>query len=162
MFKTALGQDSHRFEIETSEKPLVLGGVTISDCPGLVGNSDADVILHAVTNAVSGISGINILGEVSDELCLKKGITNSRVYLSKALETLSEYKISHLSLSIECKRPKLASHIDTIKASLAQLLSLDSSNIGLTATSGEGLTSFGRGEGIQVLALITVQQIKSS
>ncbi len=162
MIKTAIGQDSHRFELATSDKPLVLGGVTIPGCPGLSGNSDADVILHAVTNAVSGISGVNILGEISDELCLKKGVTDSRIYLEKALATLTKYSITHLSLSVECKRPKLALHIDTIKTSLAKLLSLQISDIGLTATSGEGLTAFGCGEGIQVFALITAQKIKPS
>ncbi len=158
MIKTALGQDSHRFEPEHSIKPLLLGGVEISGCQGLAGNSDADVILHALTNAVSGISGINILGAVSDELCLQQGITDSRVYLDKALETLGEYTVTHVSISVECKRPALVSHIDTIKSSVAKLLSLSPFDIGLTATTGEGLTAFGRGEGIQAFVLVTAQK----
>jgi 2-C-methyl-D-erythritol 2,4-cyclodiphosphate synthase len=158
MIKTALGQDSHRFESEQSTKPLRLGGVEIPGCPGLAGNSDADVVLHALTNAVSGISGKNILGEVSDALCLGQGIVDSRVYLGKALETLGGYTITHVSLSVEGKRPVLAPYIDAIKQSLAQLLSVSSSDIGLTATTGEGLTAFGRGEGIHVLALVTAQK----
>lgn len=159
MVKTAIGQDSHRFEPDTSSKPLVLGGVMIPGCPGLCGNSDADVILHAITNAISGISGVNILGEASDTLCLKQGITDSSVYLAKALDTMHGYTIIHLSLSIEAKRPKLAPHIDIIKKSLSKLLLLPVSNIGITATSGEELTEFGRGNGIQVFACITVQKI---
>lgn len=155
MIKTAIGQDSHRFETEDSSKTLVLGGVEISGCPGLLGNSDADVILHACTNAISGISGVNILGAVSDDLCLVKGITDSRVYLTKALDTLKKYAITHISISIECKRPKLSPHIPTIKNSLAKLLSISNEDIGLTATTGEGLTDFGRGDGIQVFVIIT-------
>jgi 2-C-methyl-D-erythritol 2,4-cyclodiphosphate synthase len=162
MIKTAIGQDSHRFELETSGKPLMMGGIKIPGCTGLAGNSDADVILHAVINAISGISGVNILGEVCDELCLKKGITDSRIYLQKALELLSKYKITHLSLSVECKRPRLAPHIDAIKSSLAGLLSLKTTDIGLTATTGEGLTGVGSGEGIQVFAIVTAQKIKPS
>ena len=161
MFKTALGQDSHRFEPDTSSKPLVLGGVKIAGCPGLCGNSDADVILHAITNAVSGISGVNILGVISDDLCLKQGITDSCAYLEKALDTLKDYTITHLSLTVEGRRPKLAPHIDTIKKSLSKLLCLPVSGIGITATTGEDLTEFGRGNGMQVFALITVQKKKS-
>ena len=158
MYKTAIGQDSHRFEPEGSPKPLLLGGVRIPGCTGLAGNSDADVILHAITNAISSISGLNILGKIADELCLKEGVTDSSVYLSKALDSLTNYKVIHVSLSIECKRPNLETHIQNIKKSLAALLSLTPSDIGLTATTGEELTEFGKGNGIRVLALITVQK----
>ena len=153
--RTGLGQDSHRFEPEGSMKPLVLGGYTIPDHVGLNGNSDADVILHCITNAISGITGVNILGKISDDLCLKEGITDSRVYLAKALEYLGGWKVSHMSMSIEAKTPKLSSHIDAIKASVAALLGLDPSDVGCTATTGEGLTAFGRGEGMQVFAIVT-------
>ena len=74
--KTGIGQDSHRFEPEGSSKSLMLGGVHIAGLPGLEGNSDADVVFHAICNAVSGINGINILGDISDTLC-KQGITDS-------------------------------------------------------------------------------------
>lgn len=158
MIKTAIGHDSHRFEPVGSTKPLILGGVSIPDSRGLAGNSDADVILHAITNAVSGISGVNILGKTSDTLCLEQGITDSRVYLEKALDTLKDYAVTHVSVSVECKKPILAPHIGSIKQSLARLLSLSTSDIGLTATSGEGLTAVGKGEGILVTALITAQK----
>jgi len=153
---SAIGQDSHRFESNDSSKPLVLGGVTIPNCVGLEGNSDADVILHAVTNAVSGISGQNILGKISDDLC-RNGQTDSRVYLEKAVETLKagEWKLTHVSISIEAKRPHLADHIPAIKKSIASILSLQENDIGLTATTGEGLTAFGRGEGIQALVIVS-------
>lgn len=66
--KAAIGQDSHRFE-EGYGKPLILGGVVFSGEVGLLANSDGDVVLHAITNAVSGITGRNILGRVADEMC---------------------------------------------------------------------------------------------
>jgi 2-C-methyl-D-erythritol 2,4-cyclodiphosphate synthase len=155
MYISAIGQDSHRFEPAGSSKPLMLGGVHLTGQCGLTGNSDADVVLHAITNAVSGISGVNILGKVSDDLCLKQGITDSRVYLSEALKTLREWKISHVSISIEAGRPHLSKHILEIRDSIAALMSLDIENIGLTATSGEGLTEFGKGEGIQVFVVVS-------
>lgn len=155
MYISAIGQDSHRFEPVGSSKPLILGGVQLTGQRGMMGNSDADVVLHAITNAVSGISGVNILGKVSDDLCLKQGITDSRVYLSEALKTLGEWKLSHVSISIEARRPHLAEHIEEIRNSIAALLSLAVEHIGLTATSGEGLTEFGKGEGIQVFVVVS-------
>jgi 2-C-methyl-D-erythritol 2,4-cyclodiphosphate synthase len=155
MFKSALGQDSHRFEGQDSKKVLMLAGVKITGCPGLAGNSDADVVLHALTNAVSGLSGVNILGSVSDRMCLKQGIKNSRAYLEKALSTLGDYRLVHVSVAIEAMRPKLQKHIPAMKRSLSRLCRLAVSDIGITATTGEGLTSFGRGEGIQAFVMVS-------
>jgi 2-C-methyl-D-erythritol 2,4-cyclodiphosphate synthase len=158
MVRVGIGQDSHRFEPAPSNKPLLLGAVLFEACPGLAGNSDADVVLHAVTNAVSGVTGVNILGKVSDDLCLNQGITDSRVYLTEALKYLDGWRIAHLSLSIEAQKPKITPKIPAIKQSLADLLGILPDNIGVTATTGEGLSAFGRGEGIQVFACITVMQ----
>jgi 2-C-methyl-D-erythritol 2,4-cyclodiphosphate synthase len=163
---SAIGQDSHRFEPEGSLKPLVLGGLIITDpnTPGLSGNSDADVVLHAVTNAVSGISGVNVLGKISDDLCLNQGITDSRAYLEKALETLAidKWELTHVSISIEAKRPRLSPYIPEIKRSIASILSLKEENIGITATTGEGLTDFGRGLGIQAFAVVSAVRAVSA
>ncbi|MBD3242839.1 MAG: 2-C-methyl-D-erythritol 2,4-cyclodiphosphate synthase [Chitinivibrionales bacterium] len=158
MVKTGLGQDSHVFESEGSAKELVLGGVVIPGCPGLAGNSDADVVLHALTNAVSGVTGVNVLGARSDELCLKGGVTDSSVYLREALLGLGDYRLCHVSVSVEAARPKLAPHIDAIKRSIAALCGLAPHDVGLTATTGEGLTAFGRGEGIQALVIVTASE----
>lgn len=154
---SAIGQDSHRFESESeiAHKKLMLGGISIDDAPPLAGNSDADVILHALTNAVSGLTGVNILGAIADKLCNEKGIKDSKVYLEKALKYLEGYTISHVSFTVECKRPKLAKHISSIKESIANLLKIDVSSVGLTATTGEGLTGFGKGEGIQVFVILS-------
>jgi 2-C-methyl-D-erythritol 2,4-cyclodiphosphate synthase len=162
MFISAIGQDSHCFEAQDSVKQLVLGGVTIPGCPGLHGNSDADVLLHAWTNAVSGLSGVNILGAVSDRLCLEQGITDSRAYLLEAVKTLVNCTITHISVSIEAARPHLSAHIPAIRASIAVLFGIPAAHVGITATSGEGMTSFGRGEGIQVLAIISGDRRESA
>jgi 2-C-methyl-D-erythritol 2,4-cyclodiphosphate synthase len=153
-----IGQDSHRFEPDNSDKPLVLGGIVIPGCPGLMGNSDADVVLHAVVNAVSGVSAVNILGDVSDLMCLKQGIRNSAAYLAEALKYLQAMRPVHLSVSLGCARPRLSEHIRDMRGSLAELLGLSPGHVGITATSGEGLTAFGRGEGIFCTAVLTVHE----
>jgi 2-C-methyl-D-erythritol 2,4-cyclodiphosphate synthase len=159
-YACAIGQDSHAFVQKNTQKPLVLAGVTIPSCPGLAGNSDADVVLHAITNAVSGVSGVNILGAVADAMCLGSGITDSREYLDEALRTLAGWCIVHVSVSIEAKRPKLAPHIDSMRASIARLCRLAPDGVGITATTGEGLTAFGKGLGIQAFAIVTAERVK--
>ena len=153
--KVGIGQDSHRFDFENVQKKLILGGFTIDNHPPLLGNSDADVILHAVTNAISGVTCVNILGAISDQLCLKEGIHDSREYLFEAIKYLGDQKIVHLSISIECQTPKITPHIPAIRSSLSTLLDLTEDCIGITATTGEGLTDFGRGLGIQVFSIVT-------
>ena len=154
--KVGIGQDSHRFDFEDTEKKLVLGGVIFDGEPPLKGNSDADVILHSITNAISGVTCVNILGGISDELCLNQGITDSGVYLRKALQYLDDHRIVHVSISMECLRPKITPRIADIRQNLSILLDIPENCIGITATTGEGLTQFGQGLGIQVLSIVTV------
>jgi 2-C-methyl-D-erythritol 2,4-cyclodiphosphate synthase len=154
--KVGIGQDSHRFDFCDKKKPLVLGGVVFPDHPPLLGNSDADVILHSITNAVSGVTGVNILGQISDEMCFDEGIKDSKEYLKEAVKYLGNCKIVHLSISIECLTPKISPKIPHIKKSISNMLNIPDNCIGITATTGEGLTAFGRGEGIQVFSCITV------
>lgn len=152
--KAAIGQDSHRFE-ESPGKPLILGGVVFPGEPGLLANSDGDVVLHAITNAVSGITGQNILGKIADEMC-RSGITDSAEYLRKALEFM-QGRVIHVSLSMECLRPKISPMILEMREHIAGLLGVEPSAIGITATTGEGLTDCGKGLGISVLCILTAE-----
>jgi 2-C-methyl-D-erythritol 2,4-cyclodiphosphate synthase len=156
---TSIGQDSHRFvSSPQGDRPLRLGGVTIPDAPALEGNSDADVLLHALANAVSGLTGVNVLGEVADHMCLDQGVTDSAAYLAKAMESLGDIALTHLSVSVEAQRPRLAGFVPSIRRRLSELTGLPVESIGLTATSGEGLTDFGRGLGIQVLCILSARR----
>ena len=152
--KVAIGQDSHRIDFENKDKKLLLGGVEFKEEYSLNGNSDADVVLHAITNAISGITCKNILGKVADEMC-QKGIKDSEEYLKEALKYLKE-EIIHLSISIECKIPKISPKIEEMRKNIARILNISESSIGITATTGEALTECGKGNGIAVFACITV------
>lgn len=157
MFKirTGIGQDSHRFLPPDSSKPCTLAGLIFEGVPGFNANSDGDVVLHAICNAISSVTGILILGAIADDLCLKDGITDSEVYLDEAMKTLGKQKISHLAITIEAKRPKFKQRLLEMRQNIARIMQLDISQVGITATSGEGLTDFGCGEGVQCLALLT-------
>jgi len=153
--KVGIGQDSHRFDLENTGKKLILGGIIFEGYPGLLGNSDADVILHALTNAISGITCKNILGEEADRLC-ESGVTNSEIYLKHALSYMSS-RISHVSISIECSVPKITPKIENMRNNIARILNISKQSIGITATSGEGLTDVGKGEGISVICIVTTE-----
>ena len=151
--KCAIGQDSHSFSKDSSKK-LILAGVHIKDYPGLEANSDGDVIYHALTNAISGITSVNVLGRTADILC-STGTTDSSFYVKEALKNL-EFKIEHVSFTVECISPFLMPYIDDMKNNISSLLGIDKKSVGFTATSGEGLSSYGKGYGIMCFCLITV------
>ena len=162
-YRSAIGQDSHRFYAESEctekgERVLLLAGVPFpGECP-FIANSDGDVFLHALTNAVSGITGRNILGEVADKLCLEQGVTDSRMYLREALTDLGSWEITCVSFSAECKKPKLFPRIQEMKESIGIMLNLSPLSVGITATSGEGLSDCGRGLGMTVFCSVTVRR----
>ncbi len=153
--KVGIGQDSHRFDFENKTKKFILGGVVFEGVTPLAGNSDADVVLHAITNAVSGVTCVNILGKIADEMCLMRGITDSSEYLKEALNYLVDVKIVHVSISIECSYPKITPKIPEMRKVISNLLSIPENSVGITATTGEGLTQFGQGQGIQAFCIVT-------
>lgn len=156
MCKVGIGQDSHRFLPPESTKPCTIGGLIFEDVPGLAADSDGDVVFHAICNAITSLSGVPILGGIAIELCHKDGITDSQVYLEKALESLGSMKIVHVALSIEGKRPRLQSRNTEMRQKVADVLKISLSQVGITVTSGDGLTDFGCGEGLQCFCVLTV------
>ncbi len=157
MTKIGIGQDSHRFS--STKKPLILGGIKLNDVGGFEGNSDGDVILHSLCNALSSAIGGYSLGTWSDEMYTKKGIKDSKKYLNvifKKIQSL-KYNIGNVSFSIEAKKPKI-SIIETnkIKKFLSDLLKIQDNCIGITFTSGEDLSDFGKGLGISVFCAVLI------
>mgnify|MGYP001619569147 CR=1 FL=1 len=146
--QTYLGEDSHSFS-ETGI--LILGGLKVAGLPALEANSDGDVILHAIGRALAQACGENF-SELADPLSLS-GNSDSRDYLEPLLEKV---KITNLSISLECARPRIDPLIPDIKSVLERILQVQSCKIQISAHTGEGLTAFGRGEGIRCLALVTL------
>lgn len=153
--KVAIGQDSHRIDRNNKEKKLILGGIEFQEDYSLSANSDGDVVLHAITNAISGITCQNIIGKIADDMC-KNGITDSEEYLKEALKSLKE-KIVHLSITIECFTPRISPRIEEMRKNIARILQIEENCIGITATTGEGLTEAGKGNGISVLTCLTTE-----
>jgi 2-C-methyl-D-erythritol 2,4-cyclodiphosphate synthase len=158
IYRTGIGQDSHRFLPSDSTKPCVIGGVIFDDTPGLDSDSDGDVVHHAICNAITSLTGVPILGGIARDLCRKDGITDSQVYLEKALETLGRQKIVHVALSIEGKRPYFEEKIGLMRKKIALGLNIEPTAVGITVTSGDGLTDFGCGDGLQCFCILTTVQ----
>ncbi len=154
---TGLGQDSHRFLLEEETKPCVIAGISFDAVPGLDADSDGDVVFHALCNAISSLTHVAILGKVAIDLC-KQGITDSRHYLDHALATLPPYTIEHLAFSIEGARPKFQPHALAMRQSIATATKIELHQVGITFTSGDHLTAFGRGEGLMCLCLLSASR----
>lgn len=155
--KIGLGQDSHRFE---KGKPLVLGGVGINYHSGLKANSDGDVVLHALCNALASAVGKGSISTYADKMCKEEGITDSKEYVKVALGFVqgAGYKVGNVSIAIEGKEPKLEKHVSEMKKVIASLLDVDVAEVGITATTGEELTAFGKGEGVQVFVVVILSR----
>lgn len=157
LFVSSLGEDSHEFE-EEAHKPLRLGGVLIPDSLELRGNSDADVILHAICRGLTGLSGCPILGAPADQLC-QNGITDSSAYLALGLEELKrqerQWKIHLISIALEGKRPRLDPYRTQITERIAQLMGIKKDQVTMTISTGENLTLFGEGKGLSCRVIIS-------
>ncbi|MFH2104980.1 MAG: 2-C-methyl-D-erythritol 4-phosphate cytidylyltransferase [Parcubacteria group bacterium] len=153
--KIGLGQDSHRF---AGKKPLILGGVKVNHPRGFSANSDGDVVLHALCNALGSAVGKGSLATYSDKMCLKQGIKDSQEYVRvvRSFVQRAGCKVGNVSIAIEGKEPKLEKHFPAMKKVIANLLGVSASDVGITVTSGESLTTFGQGKGIQVFAVVSL------
>lgn len=157
--RIGIGQDSHEFENE-KEKPLMLGGIKVDGANGLKANSDGDVVLHAVFNAISSGCGKNSLGEYADKMCKEDGIADSAEYLVWPKKFMKEagLKLSSVSISLECRKPRLAPITVKMKERIAEILEIPPERVGITATTGENLTAFGRGEGIMCTCAVLLEE----
>jgi len=159
IYRTGIGQDSHRFLPEDTTKPCIIGGVVFDKTPGLDADSDGDVVFHSICRAITSITSFPVLATIARDLCFNKGITDSKIYLEKSLESLKDQKIVHVAISIEALKPKIQKRIDEMRQNIASILKIDLSQVGITAHSGDGLTDFGYGKGVLSTCLITTQDI---
>lgn len=155
-FRVGIGQDSHRFS-NNPDKKLFLGGVEVVGEIGLEANSDGDVVIHAICRALEQAIGGESFSVYADKLN-QNGIMDSKEYLKVSVAHVKEkgYKINNVGISIEAKCPNISKISEDIKNSLANILEAENSDIGISATSGEELTSFGKGEGIQCFAIVSL------
>ena len=156
-FRVGIGFDFHRFG---PDRPLLLGGVVIPHERGLEGHSDADVILHALSDAILGAAGLSDIGShFSDNDPEYKDLSSivllERVYGMAQSQGL---RVSNLDITLIAEEPRLSPHIVSIKAKLGRVLHLDPSRIGVKATTMEQSGPIGRSEGIAAQAVVLLGQ----
>ena len=146
------GYDAHRL---VEGRPLILGGVTISYSKGLDGHSDADVVIHALCDALFGAMGLGDLGVHFPDTDMKLKDINSRVLLKQTFDLMREnnYTVGNVDISILVQEPKMADYISVMKENIANDLNSKVSLINIKATTTEGMGFIGRGEGIAAHAV---------
>ena len=152
-----IGWDSHRL---VAGRPLILGGIEIPHPEGLAGHSDADVLTHAVIDALLGAAGLGDIGRHFPDTDPSYAGADSLGLLRTALAAVGEegWAVVHVDATVVMERPKLAPHRDAIRDSLAGVLGLEPRRVNVKASTGEGMGFVGRGEGVAALAVATLRE----
>jgi 2-C-methyl-D-erythritol 2,4-cyclodiphosphate synthase len=156
--RTGIGWDSHRLVSDAPDRRLVLGGVDLQHEQGLLGHSDADVLTHAIIDAVLGAAGLEDIGALFPDTDPAYEGADSMALLRDVVGRVQRagFSIEHVDSTVVMERPKLAPHRDAIRASLAAGLGVDAGRVNVKASTGEGLGFVGRGEGVAALAVATL------
>lgn len=159
--RVGIGYDSHRFSDEV-DRPLWLGGILVPG-RGLAGHSDADAVLHAITDALLGAAALGDIGEHFPDTDPRWKDARSSVFLSAAAQRIASdgWYIVNTNVTVIAETPKLAPHRAAMRAAIAECLGIEASQVGLTATTNEQMGSIGRGEGIACMAVATIARTRS-
>jgi 2-C-methyl-D-erythritol 2,4-cyclodiphosphate synthase len=155
---SGIGYDSHRF---AEGRRLVLGGVEIEDAErGLAGHSDADVLAHAVIDALLGAAGLGDIGQHYPDDDERWRAADSMALLSDVCAFLEAHgwTVRHVDATVICEAPKLAPRRDDMRVSLAETIGLHPRSVNVKFSTSEGMGAIGRGEGIASLAVATVEK----
>ena len=157
MFRSGIGYDAHRFK---EGRKLILGGVEIPHPLGLEGHSDADVLTHAIADALLGAIGERDIGHHfpnSDETL--RGISSLQI-LRRVGQILVRQNccVVNLDATLIAEAPKIGPHLEAMREKISSALQIDISRVGIKATTNEGMGAIGRGEGMSAIAVASVEQ----
>jgi 2-C-methyl-D-erythritol 2,4-cyclodiphosphate synthase len=155
VIRVGQGVDVHAFD---DSRPLILGGVRISDAGGLAGHSDADAVLHAITDALLGAAGAGDIGQYFPSSDPRWKDADSAVFVREARRVVLEMEaeIANVDVTVIAERPKLAPFRDAMSARIAKLLDLPAGRVNVKFTTTDGLGFTGRGEGICAMAVVAL------
>jgi 2-C-methyl-D-erythritol 2,4-cyclodiphosphate synthase len=158
--RIGIGEDMHR---TAPGGPLRLGGIDVPHDRQLVGHSDADVLLHAVTDALLGAAALPDIGRLFPDTDPANRGRDSAKMLAAAAAKVAEagYRIVNLDCIVHAQRPKLADYQDAIRHRIAGILCLNPNQIGLKAKTGEGLGPVGREEAITATCVALIEEVKT-
>jgi len=158
--RVGVGHDTHRL---VEGRPLILGGVRVAYPRGLAGHSDADVVLHALTDALLGAAGLGDIGDAYPDSDPLWKDADSRWFLQETLRRLQQqgWQVVNVDVIIFAQEPKLGPLKAEIRTNLAQLLGLDASCVNVKAKTGEQVGPIGRAEALACQAVALIERIKS-
>jgi 2-C-methyl-D-erythritol 2,4-cyclodiphosphate synthase len=153
--RVGLGHDTHRLG---PGRPLILGGVRIEYDRGLIGHSDADVVLHAVTDALLGAAGFGDIGDAFPDTDPAHKDRDSAFFIEQTLQRLTQagWRIVNVDVTLFAQQPKLGPVKSRIRQRLAELLRVDVSAVNVKAKTGESVGHIGRGEAIGCQAVVLI------
>jgi 2-C-methyl-D-erythritol 2,4-cyclodiphosphate synthase len=156
MHRVGIGFDAHKFMVG---RRLMLGGIEITHSVGLHGHSDADVLLHALTDALLGAAGLGDIGMHFPDTDAQWKDASSSVFVQKALEEIYQlgWKVSNIDLTLIAQEPKFGPHRGQIRSSIATLLDLPEELINVKAKTTDHMGFTGRGEGIAAQAIVLLE-----
>ena len=165
--RVGFGYDSHRFEdlglqVSGSAVRQKLGGVVIPECPKLKGHSDADVLIHAVADALLGAAALGDIGlHFPDSDPRWKG-ADSAMMLSCVMREIEAagYVVGNVDVTVICERPRLRTYVDAIRSRLAELLRVPIGFVSVKGKTNEGMDAIGEGRGIAVHALASIETVE--
>jgi 2-C-methyl-D-erythritol 2,4-cyclodiphosphate synthase len=152
---TGIGWDSHRL---VADRPLVLGGVTLEHDRGLAGWSDADVLTHAVIDALLGAAGLGDIGQHFPDSDPRWKGADSIGLLHDVVALLGAAEVLHVDATVLMERPRLGPHREDMRATLAGALGVQVARVNVKASTGEGMGFIGRQEGVAALAVATLER----
>lgn len=158
MFRIGHGYDVHKL---VGDRKLILGGVNVPFEKGLLGHSDADVLVHAIMDSFLGALALGDIGKHFPDTDSTYKDADSLVLLSKVCDMIHQqgYDISNIDTTILCQRPKLALYIPTMRENISKVCNIDIMQISIKATTEEGLGFTGQGLGISVHAVSILKKI---
>ncbi|EPG73833.1 2-C-methyl-D-erythritol 2,4-cyclodiphosphate synthase [Leptospira fainei serovar Hurstbridge str. BUT 6] len=160
MFRIGQGLDFHKLELNSS-RPLILGGATIDSEYALIGHSDADIILHALSDAILGALGLGDIGQYFPDTEPSLKDMDSRIILKKTLDLMKErnFSLINMDCTIIGERPKIAPHRGKIQLTLSGLLGIPQDCVSIKATTTEKMGALGRVEGIGATCVVLLKSV---
>ena len=154
-FRTGFGYDVHRF---VEGRALILGGIQIDHTLGLLGHSDADVLIHAICDALLGAANMRDIGYHFPDTSAETDGMDSKVILARTIELIATkgYQLGNIDATVCAERPKLNPHIPAMQACMAQVIGCDADQVSIKATTSERLGFTGREEGIAAYATVLI------
>lgn len=152
------GYDIHIF---AEDRPLYIGGIKIRDNNGLLGHSDADVLIHAIMDSLLGAAGLRDIGYYFPDTDIKYKGVDSKELLKEVMRMISDegFKIANIDATVVMEKPKLKDYIMPIREKLAEVMGISLSSINVKATTNEKQDAVGEGKAVEVFSVVLIEEV---